>query len=570
VDVLEELVPKALIVDTFSGVETGGAAQDAPVVVVWGIMRKVSLVQYASVADTSYDFGIWRHNASVSVSNVYRDGRLVDSGEYTVITPSAGFGAVRFTVDQRENGTLLPIQADLISTEFPNPGAAIEFLLQDATYGLGLSVNAASFTQAKTDYTTLGITIADGMRTRRKAGEVLKDLLLHGAVLNKNTFGEYTIDVDMTALHTDQPLEVGVGDGSVENLLERTVTETTPGLTDQVKTLVLKGLFDPSLKSGDPEQYLITGTRTDAGVEGREVELTNRFLNAASVPRQLHYLWFRYRSAKAVITASMAGLEGKDFDVNDLVTVQIPAFHRTNEKRNLRAIGWRGSASSAEFALELEEYDADLFQYVAGDNPIVTSPDASTLTDYRFTIPTGPSDFLEDTPHTTEIGTDGSTDALVHVMADAPTDDNITHLVFKAFRNASAVVFDEVEVVASNGDTQVKAELVLKTGVTYDLECVTRNKENQPGFTDSTAVTLGNVTAPVDLIAPATVAGLATTSLPLSVKLNWTANTEADLFEYKIYRFTSDVVGSAVEIGEVGGEINSLTAPGMKLLIGIG
>jgi hypothetical protein len=60
-----------------------------------------------------------------------------------------------------------------------------------------------------------------------------------------------------------------------------------------------------------------------------------------------------------------------------------------------------------------------------------------------------------------------------------------------------------------------------------------------------------NVTTSLDTTLPATVAGVSATANIEGVILRWTNNSEADISSYNIWRYTSNVIGSAVQIANV-------------------
>jgi hypothetical protein len=162
-----------------------------------------------------YDYGPIRTPATgvLTVATVYRDGRIVAAAEYSIAAPIPGLSVIRFTRAQRDGqGTPMRIQADLVSTEFhqvdpgpidrgPSPAKVVKFLLEDATYGLGKATAAGSFAQAASDYGAVGYKVSGGLDARTPAVDVLRQLLLRGAVLERDSSGAFTLDVDKASRH---------------------------------------------------------------------------------------------------------------------------------------------------------------------------------------------------------------------------------------------------------------------------------------------------------------------------------------------------------------------------------
>ena len=545
----QEPVPKELIIEKFASADiTGSGNAEAPIIVPFGIMRKVPLAFVASVADTSYDFGAFRKPAagSLAVNTIYRNGAVVDSGEYTLTESVTGYYVVRFTLDQRDRGRLAAIQADVTVTEFVSPANAIKFVVNDSTHGLGLDVNAASFATAVTSYTTLGIAVTGGMDTRRPAVDVLNDLLVHGARLDRNNSGEVTIQVDTLALHATQSLRLGVGDSAQENIVLDSVEMRTPRHGDQIKSLRLFGDYDPGLQgaSADPAQWLLN-SYSSASVKGTALELHNPYLgdsgDTASLDRQRHYLWKRLRASQHELEFE-AELEAEDLSVDELLTISIPTMVLNGVTREVRELGYHTSRTGSDIEAGVDvkaiQWDADIFTFAAGT--LTTLPGAATKTDYLFTRPTTPSSFTVDSSTVRQPTTgDGIVETIITMTANAPSNDNLTHLVFQALRDGSTVVHNEVAIEATNGQTNRTAELSLEPGLRYDLQCITRNIGNAPAYTDSTAATVSNHDAATDSVRPATPTGLAILATEGAISLDWNDNSESDFSEYQVWRDTN-------------------------------
>ena len=114
--------------------------------------------------------GLWVDHANGL--GVRRDGVLVDTGEYTFHdgagTPYTGYAFIRFLVEQSDfSGNFMSISADVKGLELGgsitnrNFATILKNILSNATWGLGDSVDNASFAAAATALNELGYEITD-------------------------------------------------------------------------------------------------------------------------------------------------------------------------------------------------------------------------------------------------------------------------------------------------------------------------------------------------------------------------------------------------------------------------
>jgi len=540
-------VPAKTVASVFASADLSGTdATSAPVIVVFGVMRKVRLVLCQSVADTSYDYGPFRKPAtgSLVVNNVYRNGRLVAGAEYSLVESPTGYHLIRFAVAQTDaNGSPMTIQADVTATEFVNPALAIKFLLSDANYGLGKSVNAASFTAAASAYTSASLAIVGGLGAQRPCLDVLDDLLLHGASLNKNHAGEFLLTVDQASIHTAASVSVGCGDGEWENLDADSISDNTPQTSEVIQTFILRGLLDPGFSGHGGSQYLISSTRTDATQAGRTETRDNPFLGtAAVVEREGHYRWHRMIRERTMVEAE-ATLDLSVVTLGELVTIHIPALYYTGQVREARQIGWQSSQRdttiTGHYTVQLVDYDAEIFTFAAGVATTTTHAGATALTDYYFTPPGVASSFtVTSSGSLGGAGGDGSAASIVLCQATAPAV-NVSHLLFRAHRASQAAYVAEIQVPVAASAT-VTAEFELTPGVSYDLRVYAQNIANDPGAQLATAVAVTGHTAAGDVTAPDNIANVAATpGTGKAVGVSWDRLDDLTLAEYIIYRDTS-------------------------------
>ena len=445
-----------------------------------------------------YDYGPIRTPAagSLTVETVYRDGRIVTPAEYSVEEPVPGITVVRFTRAQRDGqGSPMRIQADLVSTEFgDNPANVIRFLLEDAVYGLGKVASASSFTAAGSDYDAAGYTIAGGLDARTPAVDVLRQLLLRGAVLDRDSAGTFTLEVDTASRHVVASIALGQGDDRGWQNCE-VLGDALPRIEERTKTLALRGLPDPGFGTREPAFLLSTSrTRAENGVT-RALDLF--FVGSIEVlDRECDYLWKRLRALDRKLVVR-ADLEARQLRPGDLVDVFIPNLLYEGARMELRGL----SSEGALFELGLARWDESLFTYEKGaPSTERVDPRALTLTDYSRTFPAAPTNVSAGSLVTT-VNANGVVESRVTVTADAPPE-NVTHLVFRAVRVDGSAVRAETMVAVDPGDAGVQAVLPLDAGLVYTIQVFARNVWNEPGFTDGFVATVGGVFAPGDGITP--------------------------------------------------------------------
>ena len=525
-----------------------GRGQDPIVLVPFGNWRKVQLFLVETDGATYWRYGAVRKplTGTTTFANVYRDGALVSTSEYTTVESPSGFLTVQFDIDQKDNGRPIPIVVDITTTEFSeNPAKVLSFLLTNATYGLGQTVDAATITQAAADYDALGIRIAGGLSQQWTAKALFQLLLLHGAFLDRDSTGQYGVFVDVAEAHpqpADADLQLGLDDdGKWNNIISLTPSYR---LSDRaLKSLLYKGDWDPYFDNNGSWLITTKHSRTDEGVDDiRE----NQFIgDMHTLDVQAHYMFTRFNAQDRTFSVSTTP-ESYILERGFLVKTSVPR-HSLNTVLEVRARGTSGLGDLA-FNLTLAGYDATAFVYTAGTQ--FSAPNAGTLTDYRRTLPAQPTNFAVVTS-VVRTGSEGIVESLVQLKADAPAV-NVTHLVFQSFRSGSAIVRSEVTVPVTLGQVGVKAELSLTPGLSYDLECYAKNVNNDADRQESTRAQILNWTAAGDTTAPAPPQNLTVFhGTGRTLTLDWDDNTEDDLKTYEVWRDSSSSMGTATKIAEV-------------------
>ena len=541
-DAFEQLLPKQRLLDVYTAPDLATTRDtDTPVYVPFGVMRKVVLALVVK-GTNFYDYGAFRKPATgtLIVNTVYRDGRVVNAVEYSLQESPVGYHVIRFTRAQTDSsGREMVIQADVTVTEFVNPANAIKFLLSDSLYGLGRAVNAASFSSAASDYTTLGLSVNGGLFQRARAFDILSFLLLHGAILDKNNAGEYLITVDTAALHIAATINLGAQDQYYNNVDLESVEQVIPPLEDQPKELVLSGLWDPGFPlNGSQGAFLLKARRAMTTANGTVTEISHPFLgDSDSLDRQAHYLWRRMLVQGNGVTGN-AQLAAKALDLNHLVSFNAPALalSQTMEVRDIGLRGSRGGKGDIEAVISfaLQTYSSAIFTYASA--PVQAAPGASVLTDYIFTPPDAPASFSILLAGV-RTGTNGHVEAVWRVEAQAPAV-NVSHLVFQIFRQGETFPTQQiVRPVTVSATTQVT--FVVASGLAYDLQCFARNVANKVDFQDGAVSQILNQTAPGDTTPPAQVTGLTAAIGPQrTVLLDWNDLNSPLLESYEVNRAT--------------------------------
>ena len=377
-----------------------------------------------------WDYGAIRKEVAgnITIPTVYRDGRVVASSEYTLEEPVSGYRVIRFLRDQRENGRLLPILVDIITTEFDSDFAKVaRFYLENEDYGLGLDVDASVFSQASTDYSSIGYTLGGGLSSQEIASEVFNRLAVRGAKYVRDTNNNYGMFVDKASLHN---AELSLGQGDEEGWQNIEVQEETHlSLDSRVRGIDAEGLYDPGLDS-NPSWLL--KTRRIRDIKGKIQTYRNASINNIDVlDKEASYLLKRLSYLERTLDV-LATQEAKDILPNDLVDVYVPNMRYAGTSMEIREKTWNG----VEISLVLARYDSDIYVYDKGSNRRV-DPRALVLTNYSLTPPEKPINFTATTEEPRK-GNDGSLEAILKLSADAPPV-NVSHLSFRIYQAGQSI-----------------------------------------------------------------------------------------------------------------------------------
>lgn len=544
-DMFSELIPKKRVLEIYPNADLNNSSdQDVPVIVCFKSMRKVRLNQ-VQTATSAYDFGALRKPSAGSLwlNTVYRDSRVVTRSEWALTEVPTNYYVVRFTSDQRDfSNRLMTIQADIQSSEWSRPSEVVKFLLTDTTYGLRASASTSSFSSAQTDYAALSYTVDGGLSERRPAIDVVNQLCLHGALLDKDNTGAVTMSVDLASHHAMGTPSLGVGDGIWENIEPESILDDSKGIEERIRALTLNGLFDPGFaNTGGSGSYLLKASRNrlEHGVESEE---SNPFIgDSTTLDKETDYRFKRLAYADNIITLK-ASLETKDLSLEDLVALYVPNLGYGGTQFEIRGIKFDGSAiepgrtSNAAFEFTLGGYNSAAFTYVAGT--VQAAPTASTVTDYSMTPPGAVTSFSVSSTTSRVTGTT-QLEAYFSLTATAPSV-NVTHLVFQQFIPGSSLpLATQVVVVAVSSAATVSFEG--HPGNTYDFQCFARNVNNVASAQDGAVSTLSSQTADNAPGVPSVPTSLSATARPgKKVFLSWVNPTNTNLSHIEIHKNTTN------------------------------
>lgn len=534
--------------------------------VSFGRARKVRAVYVYADYDNDYYYYIVNRGVIEATNadkgtkiNVYRNKRLVGTSEYTVYdgsqaSPFPGYAYIRFTREQSDGSNLYEITVDLYglemggSTAQRNPAYILQWLLSDATVGLGQSVNAASFTTAATTLSTLGggskaIYIDGGIDEQ----VTVQDLIDHLAAecsrsyIYKNSSDEWCITTD-TYQSTSQAT-FGRGDNNYRNIISINSYKSI----DRVKTVTVK--YGKDKWTGE-FKYSLT---RDVLYDGEELVYECPLIyDHESADLICCYLQRRLLYGNYEVDLDL-GMEARDLVMYQPITV-VQKWLSPLDRSEITNINGQFQVRSIErglyqWSVVARTNSSDIYTYVAGTLPSDETDDLPA--DYSFTPPSAPTGLAIATSGTRQ-GTDGNTTAYYRLQATAPTV-NCQYLEFGyKEKNAANYIFALGQL--SSGTWYVTIE-GLVPGQLYYFAARAVNNANAAGYTQGTLAEITNggsgYTAPGDTTAPAVPTGLtATAGTGKSIVLDWDDNTEKDLSCYYIYRHTSNSFGGASKIAE--------------------
>ena len=503
-----------------------------PYNICFGHCKKVPLLNVHWDSDNDYyDFiighGTIESNDSnkATTVNVYRNKVVVDSSEYTVYDgsqadPYPGFAFIRFIKEQIDfSGNPYELTVDIHGLELSGSTAernfvrVIQYLLSNTTWGLGLTVDTASFDTAAA---TMAEYLCDGaIFEQRKALDIINELLNYcRGKLVFNEDGEIGISVD--SYNAKVKYVFGHKDGTYENIIDYKVIVPQ----ETIKRLTLNygwNAWEDTYPYQNKREVFSFGEEKVIDCNFIRDHVTADKLTSYKMNLAL------YGDKQMEVTL---GMEARKFLDGDVTRILIPedSIDSSYQIRSLKKL-----KNVTQFNLQLSRYNAEIYQYIVGDMPDDAQDD--DLADYSHTAPAYPTTFQK-TGSGTNQGTDGATVAYFNVSAVAEEASNLVTLVKFGYKKTGESAYTYVDGNQS-GTTWTGRIDGLVTGLYYDLIAVAYNTHDIASLGNPT---LTSQLAPGDTTAPNAPTGLQAVAGVGMITLTWTKNTEKDLHHYEIYR----------------------------------
>lgn len=483
-----------------------------------------------ALVDTNSGAGPWKFAVCQKLSGttntiltVYRDGRIVDSGEYSVSDVAAGGGGytvrmLTFTAEQVDfQGRHMQIEAD-VSNATTSRTAAVE--IQRLLEFAGCATDSSSFTAAaavcSTEYAFLDI--AYGRDGQRKIGAIIGDLLLIArSGLRRTNTGTYAIAQDTTGSSVASYVE-DAGD---------LVEVQDYGLEDLPSTVELAY----KISALDPSKTRHTITR-DVGGGGAILHYDAPYLvNHLGADRLLSYLTKRQQYGHT----ATAALHGVQHVLGDVITISGATTYSGSKTWRCRSIARQADSNVASLQL----YDVAVYTYSASPD----YPPADAVTGYK-------PDYSKTPP-------DAPTSVSILVNTAAVEDDGKVTAYIVATGTAPSVNFQKMMYAAINSTTN---EQYIQEGFLYSAGGVWHGKiaglrpntahtlvvwcENEYGVKGAASTPIG-FTSGTNSAVPGTLASCtAAQGLGKFIAVSWAAASAADQKKLNYYDVKRKVGGA--------------------------
>ncbi len=467
-------------------------------------------------------------SASLTTSSKYRlrEWRFYNGSQ---ASPYGGLAFVRFKKRLGASGSTDAIYADVngFSVE-TNVVRAVESILSDAVWGLGLDVDSSSFDTAAA-LPEIGGMLCEGAITDTTtitdilngSGESQGLLSFRDMVLSKTDAVSISVDGPKSSAHS-----FGMGDETGWN----NILTGSPEISHLHSGERVKNLKVRYRKNNRESDLYLHELERPSSASGVDRGLTLPFVHDhETADRWLDYR--RKRLAAAVKRMAIeTGQEGGSARRGERVTVSVPTL-------GLEGSAWEVAAVSATPAgsnsLTLVPYSAAPYTYVpvtdeGGDLPSDEFFDIAP--DYTKTPPNMVSG--ASVSYTNDLSPEGQRQTFA-VVTFTPPEDNFDHAVVSIRKNGASNWES-----AGSGANRVRIKVT--AGFFMDYLIVPYNVHGLSGL----ATTISNSLVPGDSAAPATPTGLAGTAKLNIAEWTWNKNSEADLagYEYEISQTNGTVV----------------------------
>lgn len=477
----------------------------------------------------------------------------IPASEYTVDTTSyPGFTTLRFS--------LLPVDfgggydrrfvAANSATLGRNGISVLQALLNNSTYGLGLSVNAASFSAAVTDWNGVNPLYVDGaLDVQRPALDWINDILImRGLRLERNASGEWTVAImkytaTIKALlgHGATQTNGGIVEGGFGGLQKVSTAEA-------IKTLILDYRYD---RFGQ-RFTLATAPRTPFSF-GQERRIQNSLIRDSTTgDKTCCFIGKRLQYAGDALSCT-ADLRARQMRPGELFRYEsdAPVLNRVFLVHGLKRTICAGTT-----ALQGVGYDSDIFVY--DPRTVPNEPPNTTPTDYTRLTP-APVTGLVLTQSGVERNKEGFDVAYLVVQYAVPNESWAQTYVRVRQKKVPDDPWLTVDVDQQIGVSAKDTKIIpLITNVAYDIRISRVNTFNPSLAADADLL---NQLTPYDTQAPGTPGTPTITGKHLKdITFQWTASSGGDVKDYEWeVRTASGGGGSVLKTARAGTTKTSTT-----------
>lgn len=436
-------------------------------------------------------------------------------------SPYEGLAFVRFKKRLGTSGGTDALYADVngFSAE-TNVVRAVESVLSNPVWGLGLDVDSSSFNTAA-GLAEIGDMLCEGAITDttiitdilNSSGESQGLLSFRDMVLSKSDAVAITVDGPKSSAHS-----FGLGDETGwNNILTGSPEITHQHSGERVKNLKVR--YRKNNRESDLYLHELERQSSAGGVD--RALILPLVYDHETADRWLDYR--RKRLAAAVRRMAVeTGQEGGSVRRGERVTVSVPTLGLEGSAWEVAALSTTPAGSNS---LTLVPYSAAPYTYVP-----VTDEGGELPPDESFDIP---PDYTKTPPdpvtgasvsYTNDLSPEGQRQTFA-VVTFTPPEDNFDHAVVSIRKNGATNW-------ESTGSGTNRVRIKVTAGFFMDYLIVPYNVHGLGGL----ATTISNNLAPGDSTAPATPTGLAGTSKLNIAEWEWNKNSEADLagYEYEI------------------------------------
>ena len=292
----------------------------------------------------------WTNNSNY----ILREWRFYQGGGGD---PVPGFASLRFLKRLGKDGSFDNIYADVngLQTEV-NFVRAIESLLINTTWGLGLSIDQTSFDNAAALASVTVLKSEGAIVTRTRALDIIKELLSFQDCRLTKIDGAIAIDVDQVKT---VDATFGANDtGGLNNILDAQGVQEDFGDTDtNIKTIIIE--YRKNYKESNT--FIQKQTRA-ANMHGIEKTIQFNLLYDNGSADRIAY----YKSQRAISFANKlpftAGFDAETIDKYNLLTIELPHL---NINKDYEVIGIRKTLGKAA-AINTMLYRPTTYVYISG------------------------------------------------------------------------------------------------------------------------------------------------------------------------------------------------------------